>query len=515
MSADICIVGAGVAGITLAHQLMAEGLDIILLEAGGEQYSEESQQYYRAQSFPQLFPKPEVARLRMLGGSSNHWDNSTERFDAIDFERRPWVNHSGWPISFSDVASYYTEAEQYCGVGQDGYSVERWLRRQEFSDICEGSNNLEAALIKKALPPTRFYFKYGEALEQASSLRIISHAALTDLDFDTEKQLVKSVTFQANPAVKHQVAAKLVVFGMGGIENARMLLLANEKYANALGNQYDNVGRYFMEHPVIRAAHLYTIDRKKLPSAYDGVYDSGRFLRLRLKLREKALYDHQTNNLRLILQTQSERVLSHGIASSHIMIDKLSSMEWPDNFGAHLSQILGDIDMVADALSRRAFGKVLVDSSDDFSGYQMLAMIEQTPDPENRIQLGQEPDALGMKRIEVKWRVTESDQAQAWKALELLASDAGVSRWGRVRLLPERDSRIWAGQMGYSGHHMGTTKMSASERNGVVDSECRVFGTKNLFVAGSSVFPTGGHVPPTLTITAMAIRLAKTLRKAS
>jgi choline dehydrogenase-like flavoprotein len=511
--ADICIIGAGVAGIVLANELINSGKSIVVLEAGGRKLNDQIQQFYRAQSFPDSFSDPTESRLRVLGGSCNIWENSTERLDNIDFLNRDWVSDSGWPIGYADIEPYYPAAEHYCGVGRDGYDADQWFGTEGFEDVRAGSNVLVPTLVKSALPPTRFFDKYGEQLTSQSNVQVFSHAALTDMDFDQEQQRVKRITFQANSDTRHSVDAGIVVFCMGGIENARMLLQVNEKYNNVVGNLGDNVGRYFMEHPTIRAAQFYPVNGRALPTAYQGVFDGSRLLRLRVKLNESSQFQQQANNLRFLFSPQSRRILSDGISSTHIVLDDLSEGEWPDNFGLHIANILGDIDLVADSLSRKLLDAPLLDSAEDITGYQVVSMIEQTPERQNRVFLGDEMDAFGNKRIKIQWRLSESDKQQAWKGLELFAQDSGLSKWGRVRLLPERASRIWGDQVGFAGHHMGTTKMGRSMQDGVVDEECRVFGADNLFMAGCSVFPTGGHVPPTLTIAALSIRLAETIKR--
>jgi choline dehydrogenase-like flavoprotein len=298
----------------------------------------------------------------------------------------------------------------------------------------------------------------------------------------------------------------------GGIENARMLLTFNEKYNDKLGNQFDNVGRYFMEHPTIRAAHFYPL-HNKLNKIYSGILDGPHFIHGRCKLKESTQYKYHTNNLRLYFNERSKLDLSHGISSSHILTDGLKNKEIPDDFGIHLVNVLKDIDLISEAFLRKKFNTSFVSDANDFLGYQVVSMIEQTPDKNNRITLGNTRDPLNIKKINIDFRVTESDKKNAWRSLELLAQDPVLQSLGRIRLLKKRESRIWGSQLGFGHHHMGTTRMSHKMENGVVDPSSKVFGTQNFYVAGCSVFPTGGHVPPTLTIVAMAIKLANELKR--
>ena len=510
--ADVCILGGGVAGIVLAKELLSKGTSIIILDSGSEVYEQQTQDLYKAESKPEIFPTPASSRLRFLGGSSNHWENSVERFDPIDFKKREWVAHSGWPINYEDVAKHYPKAEEYCGVGKESFNLEYWEDKLNFKDIFSTSELLDTAISKLAVPPTRFFQKYGEELTKKSNIKILKNANVINIDFDSEKQSVNSVTFRALNKPHCKVEAKTFIMCFGGIENARMLLTFNEKYNDKLGNQFDNVGRYFMEHPTIRAAHFYPL-HNKLNKIYAGILDDSHFIHGRCKLKESTQYKHQTNNLRLYFNERSKLDLSDGISSSHILTDSLKKSEIPDDFGAHIINVLKDIDLISETYLRKKFNTSFVDNADDFLGYQIVSMIEQTPDKNNRITLGDTRDSLNIKKISIDFRVTESDKKSAWRSLELLAQDPILQSLGRIRLLKKRESRIWGSQLGFGHHHMGTTRMSNKINDGVVDSNSKVFGTKNLYIAGCSVFPTGGHVPPTLTIVAMTIKLADELKR--
>ena len=184
----------------------------------------------------------------------------------------------------------------------------------------------------------------------------------------------------------------------------------------------------------------------------------------------------------------------------------------PNELGEHIFNMVSNIDEIAEAVARKKFSKSIFEGTKEIGGFQLPAMMEQTPDPSNRIKLGSEKDAFGLTRIAIEWELKQDDRERVWKTLEILAQEVGALSLGRLKLLRERSPRIWNSMLGFSQHHMGTTRMASSPTTGVVDENCSVFGTQNLFIAGSSVFPTGSHVPPTLTITALSIRLARHLQ---
>ena len=509
LQADVCIMGGGVAGLVLARELAGDKVSVIVLESGGEGYQQPAQSLYRAsQENPGTgYPDPEFSRLRMLGGSSNHWENNTSPLDPIDFEKRSWIPGSGWPIGYADLAPFYDAAGEYVGVGPDGYDTAYWAAQLSLEDVVKSSSLLATGIAKASLPPTRFYAAYGEALVDHPLVTIITQATVVDIEFDQSQQMVSAAAFETEPGNRIAVAAKKFVMCFGGIENARMLLHFNEKYNDQLGNRQGLVGRYFMDHPVVRGASLFP-DNVDALGLYQVNELDGRMVVGFLQLARAALEQHQLTNIRMPLVPTTHYYMSDGISSHHIMQDAFANGELPDNFGTHLMNFIKDIDMVAEAVARKAFKKKLFSHADEFSGYLLSMMIEQTPNENNRISLGDDRDPYGVKRVVIDWSLSADDRDRFWRGLEIAGRGVGAEQLGRLRILKEREERMFGDQLSFGHHHSGTTRMAANEQQGVVDKHHRVFGSQNLFVAGSSVFPTIGHVTPTLTIAAMAIRLA-------
>jgi choline dehydrogenase-like flavoprotein len=512
--ADLCIMGCGVAGTVLANELNNIFPNIVIIESGDEWYSQEAQDLYAASKPPKYYPDPIHSRLRFLGGASNHWGNNTSPLSSIDFEKRDWIPNSGWPISLKDVSPYYPKAAKYCGTGEDGYETQHWLKHFKQNNLVSSSANVEIGIAKASIPPVRFFAEHGEVIKSSKKITLIKNSNIVDIQFNSQSKKIDKVTFQSYNDISHFVEAKQYVMCFGGIENARMLAYFNLKNKNSLGNQNDNVGRYFMDHNTVRAAHLYTKNRE-LFELFEGQFIDTRRVLSFFQLSEKALKENQTTNLRIPLVNATEYELSDGISSFHILSQSAQEEKLPDNMWSHLSNVLMDSDMVIEAISRKKFDKRLFDHANEFSGYRSPLMIEQTPNRHNRIKLSNGNDRYGIPKIEINWRLTDLDKKLVWRGLELFAKEAGAQSLGRIRLLKERESRIFGDQMGFGSHHMGTTRMADDAEFGVVDKDLKVFGTENLFVAGCSVFPTGGHVPPTMTIVALTIRLAKYLKESN
>lgn len=512
---DVCVLGGGVAGITLANELSKKGLTVCLLEAGGESRDPIVQSQAKAASVPTNYPDPSQSRLRMLGGTSNHWANNTSPFSPIDFEEREGFDESGWPIKYPDLAPYYIRAGEYCGVGVDGYGVDYWHDKFKSTPTISKENNaIKLAMAKASIPPTRFFNKFGGTLKADENVTVISYAQVVDISYSEKDSSINSVEFRSPNNMSHTVESGEYIMAFGGLENARMLLHFNDKNQNKLGNQGGCVGAYFMDHPTLRGAQLYTTDPSKF-SLFKGELPEGynRFVLNFFELSEAKLKEEQITNVRLPLVPATRQQLSHGISSLHILRERLSGKPMSGDLASHITNVVMDFDVVADTISRKNWDTPLFDGVNEQAGFEIPLMMEQTPYKENKVTLSNRRDKHGIPLLNINWRITEKDKERLWRAIDIFGLEVAKLGLGRVRSLKDRASRLFDDQIGFGHHHMGTTRMSESPKNGVVDSEQRVFGVTNLSMAGSSVFSTGGHVPPTLTIVATSIRLSEIVAK--
>lgn len=512
LDCDLCVMGCGVAGTIIANELKDQLDSIIVLEAGARNFDPESQAFYATDNAHPVYPDPQYTRLRMLGGSSNHWENNTSPFDPIDFEKRDWVPNSGWPISFEDLAQYYTKAAQYCGAGDQGYSSAYWKDKIEGKLFTDDTSNLTTGISIFATPPVRFFEQYGDELTRSKSVRVFSNCNVTDVEHDGGTGRVTKAFFDHGGKTS-EVNAKAFVMCFGGIENARMLLHFNIKNGERLGNQGDNVGRYFMDHPVVEAAHFFPTNKKYSYQHFKDNQYGEKSVSSYLKLNEESINKYKLNNLRMPLIPKDNYYLSDGVSSFHILKNSLSDGRIPDEFATHVVNFVTDIDMVIEGISRQTFSQKVFDHANDIDGFMIYMMMEQTPHKENRVKLGDGLDRLGIRKAAIDWKLHNSDIENLWRVLEVAAQDIGANGIGRLKILKERSERIFQEHLSFASHHMGTTRMSESASHGVVDKNHKVFGTKNFFIAGSSTFPTGGHVPPTLTIAATTLRLSEHIKR--
>ncbi len=516
LECDICISGAGAAGITLAVELSKQKFNVVMLESGGFEFDEEVQSLYQAQVNGTIYNDPEASRLRFFGGTTNHWAGNCGPLDSIDFERRDWLPYSGWPFSRADLDPYYERAQTYCQLWSFNYDSSHWQSVRGKSPLPLDPKKVITGITQKS-PPTRFGEIYRYDLETSKNVFVYLYTNLIDINLSTDGNQVDTILAGGLDGKRFSVKAKKFVLALGGLENARMLLNCDKVHRTGIGNQYDLVGRYFMDHPVVSAATFLLADPSVDLSFYRQEQEwppkpgvTNIFPYGYLSLSDAMLREHGLTNVRAPLIPISHYRYSKGIESMHEVEAAIKAGNIPDNLGTHIANIVRDIDMVIEGVSRTTFNTKLFSYADDNDFLFSDVMIEQRPEPSNRVSLLPERDRLGLRKAVIDWRLGDDDKDNLWRVIRLIATEFGRAGLGRVK--QENSSRLFSELLSLGDHHMGTTRAHNDPHHGVVDANLKIHGVANLYIAGSSVFPTGGHVPPTLTIVALAIRLAEHLR---
>lgn len=515
LEADICIVGSGPAGSTLARELADATLRVILLESGGFDRQEDVDALNRIESVGRARVMDQwLVRNRMLGGSSNTWTGRCAPFDAIDFEKRDWVPYCGWPIELADLTPFLNRAARYLGIG-----VGSGFTDASFWTI-SNRRKLTPAIDEQLLHPffwqfsrddsNRFdYMRFGKNLRSgaASAVNVILNATVTHINTDDTVSRVQSVEVRDRNGARRTVSAKRIVLCAGGIENARLLLASNRIAAGGVGNQNDLVGRFLMDHPRGRVG-TFDVNGSEALQRMFGVYN----------VKSK----RGTHRFRHGLRLSPDYQRKHGLLNSAIWLHEAVTDDDPWNALSRILRRRGsltkDLSFVASNLDLMAkgFQQFLIQGNGlprKLERLELECIVEQRPDPDSRITLSSQKDRYEMPISLIDWRVSEQE-ARTAKAIARLAA-AEFDRLGLNQLkledwivadldLPSTFPDI--------AHPTGTTRMAADPKSGVVDRNCEVHGVEGLFIAGSSVFPTSGHANPTHMIVAMAVRLADYLK---
>jgi choline dehydrogenase-like flavoprotein len=522
VEADIAIVGGGAAGISLALELTGIGLTICLLESGDIDFAWPTQSLYTATNIGLPYYALDFCQLRYLGGSTNAWGGWCRPFDPIDFEHRPWVEHSGWPFGMSELAPFYRRAHEICQVPSDNYDPESCaieLGHPHAKPLPFDPAQLETKIYRFS-PPTRFGEVYRDALKRAGDLRCYLNANVLGIKTDAAARNVTRLMIGTLSGVRFEVAAKHYVLAAGGIENTRLLLLSNDITVNGLGNEYDLVGRYFMEHPETETTLI--VPKRRLASGlYGGKFHArGVMGRVALPpdlLRREELLGY-TANIHPIYFGQD----SDGWVALRMLIKSLPRSSRADPYirlpphaydlkGISLRQIY-DITRQLDRATVAALLRIFQPNR-FISGFILENKTEQAPNPESRVTLDDARDAFGLQRVKLDWRMLPIDRRTAVRGEEVVDTELGRLSIGRTKPLLPEEIEGWPSNLKGGWHQLGTTRMHENPKQGVVDANGRVHGISNLFITGGSVFPTGGTTPPTLTVIALAVRLASHLKE--
>ncbi len=518
LDVDLCIVGAGAAGIAIAHRLLGSGLRVALLESGGLAHEDATQDLYAGDSVGHPM-EMDVGRYRILGGSTSRWTGRCAPLDPIDFAARDWVPHSGWPITFAGVDAYYPAAQIICGF-REPWPQPAGAVRGHLNGLKDEPDSFIWRFPRSA-DQARLDFgrTFRAALEADPDTIVVQHANVTAIETSATTR-VHAIRAETLAGAALHVVARAHVLCCGGIENARLLLDSAEDPGQALGNAHDLVGRFFMQHP------------RGITATMSPTAAQARALQQRFNLFAARHAAQHEVGFTLTERQQRDRGLLN--ASAVLRYEAADSSGWEalKRLRARLQQRRLGSDALRGAI-RGAVGEALRLAADPLdvaanawrlargrqTGFlrprvSIVVDLEQSPDPDSRVTLSRRRDRLGRRQASVDWRISPLERRTARALTELVGNSLSRHSLGETRLA------AWLSETGpYVGrellrthHHIGTTRMAADPREGVVDADCRVHGTENLFVAGCSVFPTGGHANPTLTIVALALRLADHLR---
>lgn len=484
---DICVIGAGAAGIAFAREFAESGHKVVVLESGGETPDLDTQALYKGDVTGRQYDPLDACRVRCFGGSTNHWGGFTRPLDEIDFREREWVSNSGWPINKKDLSPFYQKAQEIVEVGQAEYdSPERYVENSADHYLID-TGDIHTRLFKVS-PPTRFATTYRKELEDAANIQVVLHANVVDFGFQRNGTSLNSASFKSlKKEVIHEVQAKTFILATGGIENARILLNCRSVQKNGIGNQNDLVGRYFCDHDGVVTGSLVLAND----------FAENQFYQPHKIMQEKGRGVRIVPTLTLSEELQQKRRLPN--ANAYLLPAESNTVLGSDT----ASKLTPDVqDLIRFWETSRTPDKRRL--------YRMIMVFESTPNPASRVQLSEKKDALGMQRSILNWQYHANDKSLLERLSYEMARQVSMTGLARMHIDPQYLWPIRGVEVGR--HHMGTTRMHDDPRQGVVDRNSKVHGTDNLYVLGSSVFPTFGYAQPTLTIVALALRLADHLR---
>lgn len=500
---DLCIIGAGAAGISIAREFDNTKLNVWLVESGGLEYESDTQNMYKGQSIGRKYPPLDVTRLRYLGGTTNHWNGLCRPLDEIDFQKRDWIAHSGWPFDRNHLLPWYKKAQSVCELNAFEYGIDYWLPEEQKSSPFK-SGRIRPTMYQQS-PPTRFGESYRKQLKDSSNITVCLHANVTHLQANNPPVLLRHLNIESLQGKKITIRPRVTVLACGSIENARLLLAANDVESNGLGNHHDNVGRYFMDHLTITSGALLTTKTFLSRFWYEyRIKGKPRRQLPTLLLDDELQRAEKIGNYSVILRPPARSI---GVASFRRLEGQLDRGKGIDNFWQHLGNIIGDVKEVSSMLYYR-----YSDEENNTIEPRLYQQWEQVPNPNSRVKLSTNSDSLGLPRAELDWQLSDIDRRTLAAGQQALAREVGQLGLGRLRIDTAAE-KVMPKDVMWDNHQLGTTRMHESAKQSVVDGDCRLHTVNNLYVAGGSVFPTSGSTNPTLTVVALALRLADHLRE--
>ncbi|KKZ84045.1 choline dehydrogenase [Rhizobium phaseoli] len=510
---DICIVGSGPAGATLARELSHSGLSVVLLESGGEQRNPENDALNEIENVGRPRARDQWSvRNRVLGGASHTWGGRCGPFDAIDFEHREWVDHSGWPIALQELEPYLDRSAAHLGLALgSGYSDQRfWSIAERVAPKAEVDAKLLLPFFwqfsrDEAESYPFEYMRFGRHIRKhlGPNVTLVTGATVLRVLANDARTSIRGLEFATEDGRKHKLLATTVVLCAGGIENARILLNSGEPDRPALGNDRDQVGRYLMDHLRGPTAFFSVAGSAALRRRFGRYNVRGRFFRAGLRLSPAI--------------QRRERLLNCAGWLGEVLApdDPWDSLR---RFAARKPSLPRDIFSVARNVPLLVHGAVDYFGSRNglprkLQDLTLDCMCEQMPDADSRVTLSQRRDRFGMRLPKVDWRSHPDEARTMHRMAELTAAELArigfprpvLADWVRDRApIPQSFVDV--------AHPTATTRMSCDPKKGVLDVDCQVHGVAGLYVSGSSVFPTAGHCNPTQMIVAIAIRLADHLQ---
>ena len=504
---DIAIIGGGAAGITLALELAEKFKDVLVFESGATSSEMETQSLYDGKLLGHKQPSLQISRLRFLGGSTNHWVGRCAPLDPVDFERLPDRPYSGWPFELAALASFYDRAYRYCEIGtikQDAPNGDPIVER-----LFEGP--VFRLTEFRYSPPTKFGERFRPQLNDSDRIKVYLNANVTDIVAMESKRAIASLDVRTLNGRKITVMANAFILCCGGIENARVLLNCTRDFQNGLGNQHDLVGRFFMDHldavagVIIPQNEIHNFS--PLQERHDGV---GALMNSAKTVRQPgrrgcSLFMRSCYNCYNADTGFAKAMQSPSDQAFHQIMHYAVRGSLPPDISEQGCIALREPAAIARVLYHSLRTRLRPEQA-------IIVRVEgeQSPNPASRVTLNSEVDALGMRRVTLDWQIDPLDCDNLYQTTMELARSVGAAGLGRMVMHLERGNEL--SDVSTCWHHMGTTRMHDDPRQGVVDRNCAVHGLSNLYIAGSSIFPTGGRVNPTITIVALAIRLADHLK---
>jgi hypothetical protein len=500
--ADLCIIGGGIAAYTLLSALSDTSMRVIVVERGGMKPGPDQESEKACHVSGHSFTGHLEGRYFGLGGTSEYWGGQALPLEEFDLTKKEWIDFSGWPISLEEISPYYPDAEKLFQVDPIAYSTDVFELRS-LAPLPWNQSTIKLHFSKWS-PRPNFKPNLLDAYSSAARTSILLNAVVSSLEFDANNKEVTHIQIQSHSGKRGTIKATAFVLAAGGIENARILQVSS----TLPGNKW--IGRMFQDHPTAQVATIHPTDMHSL-QRYFGYFFKGRTRCLpRLSLTAEAQREKRMLAATAFIQfLPKEGSLFEAMKPVY---RELSRLKFPSY--SNIKTLFGALRKIGEVFPMlKAYwggGYIYVPNSIP----RLTIMLEQSPDVDSYVGLSSALDRYGMQVSDIHWQIPDTTIDTLKEFCAMLENEFSRLSLGHIEWDPwiNQDNKTIKAHLIDAYHHMGTTRMSTSDASGVVDENCRMHGTGNVYVAGSSVFPTSGHSNPTLTFMALALRLGQHLK---
>jgi choline dehydrogenase-like flavoprotein len=494
---DICIVGTGPAGISVAKKLLSTDLKIAILESGGLEPEPEYQELNEGINSGPSYLSLEGPRLRCFGGAGKLWAGHCAPFKSDEFEKKSYVPLSGWPISLDDLNIYYKQAADMLGISYEKFYNKDLLGKtfieKSFNEFKRDNSFFSANVLQVSNVDNRdLAEKYRNDLESSVNTDVIFHSTVTKLNFSKNNKNVESISIADLNNNSGIIKAKIFVLACGALENPRILLTSKKFNKKEISNDNNFVGSCFMSHPGIKEV-----------------------AEINKNTSEICIKNETDNSFRIFFEINSRERIKQKILRHSLSVSQFNNLTDKSTYSSgrivsEFKRLLDDFNLFS------AIKKIACEikgANYSSNNWNLGVGLEQPPRLTNNLKLHDTKDSLGIPKINMFWDdLSKIEKDTVVKSVKTMARELGLLGTGKIKFKNE----LLSGQA-YKfddsiNHHIGTTRMSDSSKTGVVDKNCKVFGVSNLYIAGSSVFTTSSIVNPTYTIIALSLRLGEYLK---
>ena len=498
----LCIIGSGPVGISIALSLEEKGIPSTILEAGDSSATKLFQDALAGQQVGITTDTLNTSRYRCIGGTSNYWHGESRPFNPSDFNARAWIPNSGWPISSEDLFPYWAQSARYLKLDP------KLIQNHDNPDFTHkaniGLNTPEFSTTISQINPLNFRTSYYGHIAKSSNINLIHSAIATELTTNKAANAINGIEVNCINRGSMKITTPIVILACGGIENIRLLLNSKQDSACGLGNKLDVVGRYYMQHIHEEVSELLLLPKgKAVIEAFQTHKFGDSAIRANLLLDQKTCERESICNSVLMFNDYYQGENSPAFLQLRQFIGNIRRGQVPEDFTDSVALIMANANKVLETQFRRSMKLDRVISKSLVGIYG-----EHAPNPKSRVTLMSSKDKFGMPRISLDLKMQEIDRRSVLESQKALARFLGSNGLGRIKINADIQNNSWPKFLKAGSHQLGGTRMHEDERFGVVNPDCEVYGTKNLFIAGSSLFPTSGTSPPTIAAITLGLRLA-------